>query len=210
MPYSERQRALLQAMGLVPWIDKRALTLSAVPVPAEPVPAVAPSTAQKTGSKKLFLLETVFRGNKAFLHPGSAAASVLVLLEQRDITAGSDLQLPQEQERLLTDMLKAIELGPEHVVRALMADEGTAPVDMNQELSQALTPTIQVVVRLVMSSAKSHGDSEAESRWKLPGSPVAAWNLPHPAQILEQPVLKRRAWNVLKAVKGTLQTPNAV
>lgn len=226
MPYSERQRALLQAMGLVPWVDKHALT----PGASDPVLEAADTKAHTTvdtasdsagnaykttnseaavGSRKVFLLETVFRGNKAFLHPGSDAASVLIVMEQSAVTTGGDLQLPPEQERLLTDMLKAIQLDNQHVVRALMADEGSVPVEMNQDLGPALTPSIQSVIRLVLSTAETQSDSEQESRWALPGTELPAWNLPHPVRILEQPVLKRRAWNVLKAVKSAVQTRTA-
>lgn len=217
MPYSERQRALLQAMGLVPWVGKHAVTphVSNAILETANTPADATVKAHKTtnsqaavGSRKVFLLETVFRGNKAFLHPGSGAASVLIVMEQSAVTPGEDLQLPPEQERLLTDMLKAIQLDNRQVVRALMADEGSVPVEINQDLVPALTPTIQAVIRLVLSKADMQGDSEQESRWALPGTDLPAWNLPHPVRILEQPVLKRRAWNVLKAVKSAVQTRN--
>lgn len=187
MPYTPEHKHYLEAMGLVPW------TLRGSSVPA---------TAPSTGTEATVQTESVVAKNIV------PAGDCSVLLVFNELSAQTEPTLAQTDKRMLLDMFAAIELSDASVAkRCVVLDPA---VDTSSAIEPYLSESVKVVLVAVQddahASAQAIGDDEAASRLLADGLSVPVWQLPHPAWIQQEPVLKRRAWNVLKAVRRSLLT----
>lgn len=220
MPFSVEHKHYLEAMGMVPWIHRDAHGANVADV--ADVAAVSDHAVEPVlegGIEKsscVFgenqLLESCCRGVKARLHTtGQEPDDVPVLLvfdatlAQLASSNEASIDLEPSDERLLLDMLKAIELAPSSVARCLVNQ--TADTDQAATLQAHISAGTKAVLHLVTEADDITDDEEASSRIDAPNLSVPVWRLPHPVWIKRQPVLKRRAWNVLKAVKHSLGQP---
>lgn len=197
MPYSAEHKHYLEAMGLVPWVRRD----------HEPISEGTESRTEivcDIGEMPLY--ESDFEGATAVVH-GSDDANVLLVFEPSASAPMNDggIELDPSDEQLLLDMLRAIELEPSSVARCFMAAPTALAVsEQGLALRQHIPENIKAVLHLVTCADDIDGDDEASSRTESQAISVPVWRLPHPVWIKQQPVLKRRAWNVLKAVKHSL------
>ena len=75
-------------------------------------------------------------------------------------------------------------------------------------MSATIEPFLSEAVKVVLIAVHDEGavvdDEESASRLLAAALSVPVWQLPHPGWIQQKPVLKRRAWNILKAVRDNL------
>lgn len=198
MPYTQQRKQYLEAMGLVPWIDRNANVAALVSNPASDR-----QTDSETGSSidtgQNGIIESVYQGRAALVH-GEKSASLLLIFQANP--GQSDLTLSGADNRLLLDMLKAIGLDESSVARCLV-DAPITAVSI-EAIAQSASYPLGAAVLLVTESPDIASDDQAASRVSTELAKVPAWRLPHPVWIQREPSLKRRAWNVLKAVKVAL------
>jgi len=100
-------------------------------------------------------------------------------------------------------MLGAIQLEDSSVARRHLTVDTL--VDISDVIKPLLTESVRVVLIAVHEAGKATGDEAASSKLLASGLNTPVWQIPHPSWIQQEPVLKRRAWNVLKAARETLQ-----
>lgn len=190
MPYSQRQKQYLEAMGLVPW------SLRADSVEAEQAVPVnenfcADSLVESAPSETI--IESVDVQN---------AGNCSVLLVFNETISQSSQALTNAENRLLLDMLGAIELQNGSVARRHALVDTS--IDISTTIEPFLSDSVKAVLVAVQEEEVGGSDEESASRLLAADLNVPVWRLPHPRWIQQNPVLKRRAWNVLKAVRGNL------
>ena len=150
-----------------------------------------------------------FRGG---LHPvlGVADAPVLVVLAQDapSPTAGS---MAGDDGRLFELMLRSIALSNRDTRRCqLDSRPGTASASADDALLQAgvgglCSAGTRGVLMLMNPWSFDVADTAVEQHQsRLPESGLPLWRIAHPSILLEQPQLKRQAWQVLKRLRATL------
>ncbi len=155
------------------------------------------------------LVPIEFRGG---LHPvlGVAEAPLLVVLAQRAPSwqAGS---MAGDDGRLFELMLRSIALSNRDTRRCQLGHRlAAADVVGGDAVSQAgvsglCTAGTRGVLLLMNPWSFDPGDIAVEQHQsRLPGSGLPLWRVAHPAVLLEQPQLKRQAWQVLKRLRATL------
>ena len=175
MPYTQLQKQYLEAMGMVPWALRD----------SDSVTAITTVSAEQSVS----LIEN--------------AGNCSVLLVFPDSLSHADKPLSSAENRLLLDMFGAIQLKDSSVARRHL------PVDTSADVSEVMKPllseSVKVVLIAVRDAGSAIGDEAASSKLLASGLNTPVWQIPHPSWIQQEPVLKRRAWNVLKAARETLQ-----
>lgn len=169
MPYTEQHRQYLEAMGLVPWVQRGGCVATDVAASVE------------------------------------NAGDCSVLLVFNAISTQRHDELSEQENRLLLDMFNAIELQEASVARRSVSMD--ASTDVSECVRPFITPNVKVILVVVNDSCQVATDEEAASRLATSGLEVPVWQLPHPGWIRQEPALKRRAWNVLKAVRDKLPDP---
>lgn len=217
MLFTKPHKQYLEAMGLVPWV-RRDTKLEAVPgelVEREEIvesievakeAEVARTTESAIEIDQNGVIESIYRGSKALVH-GEPTASLLWIFEAAP--GQTDLTLDAADNRLVLDMLKAIGLDERSVARCLVS---TATTPITQSSIDAICHSadlpLSACLKVVAESPDITSDDQADSRLSTEPSAVPVWRIPHPSWIQQEPALKRRAWNVLKAVRTAL-TPTA-
>ncbi len=187
-------------MGIVPWVRRDAsfaqsgdsLGIAAL----EAVPEA--NLAMDFGERPLHRSD--YQGVGADVH-GLDGSEVLLVFDAP--MNGSCIDLDPSNESLLLDMLGAIALEPASVARCLTG--ASVGADPASALQNHIPATIKAVLHLVTSASDIDSDNEVDSRTESTLIAVPVWRLPHPDWIKRQPALKRRAWNILKAVKRNLE-----
>ncbi len=136
-------------------------------------------------------------------HASVQDASDCSVLLVFDASVGGAEDLDDTENRLLLDMLGAIQLPESDVARRSVGSNGS--IDFMAEVKPLMTPAVKVVLVVVNSNSDVVDDDEASSRLLMNDFDMPIWQLPHPGWIQQKPALKRRAWNVLKAVRKQLQ-----
>ena len=197
MPFTVKHKQYLEAMGLVPWVRRDNPVANANTESVKHLVAVTQTSV--TDVDRGSVTESLFRGHKALVH-GEPSANLLLVFEAA--SGQTDLALNSSDNRLLLDMLKAIELNELCVARCL-ANAPIAHTCLETGCRAAIQP-ISAVLLMVTESPDIATDEQSDSRVVSKQSAVPVWRMPHPSWIQQQPELKRRAWNVLKAVRATL------
>lgn len=204
-------------MGFVPWV-RRGKNFEAVlggsadsPVSKENSESVNRSESQFDQSG---IIKSLYRGHSGTVH-GDSSACLLLVFEatpsQDDATptdlTPTDLTLSTADNLLLLDMLKAIGLDERNVARCLI----NAPITQFSidSICHSLDQPISAVLQVVTESPDITTDDQAGSRIGSVQSAVPVWQIAHPGWIQQEPALKRRAWNVLKAVRAVLDDVSA-
>lgn len=190
------------------------------PVPASTATATTPVAATMSASiqppvaasdlggwlQAQTLASIEFRGG---MHPvlGVAEAPLLVVLalDHPSPTAGS---MAGDDGRLFELMLRSIDMSNRDTRRCLLArraaDSEISP-DSPARLDSLYTPGTRGVLMLMSPWTFDEADDAVElHQTRLPGSGLPVWRIAHPALLLEQPQLKRQAWQVLKNIRATL------
>jgi len=182
MPYTQQHKQYLQAMGLVPWV-LRGQKESAAAVADTAVNAVDVNTTQDAGDcSVLWVFNHITTQNRS--------------QQVQPILSAAD-------NRLLLDMLGAIGLQDKAVARRSLTVD--ISVDMSSIIQPLVTESVKAILVAVEKGESSIGDDEASSRLLASELSVPVWQIPHPSWIQQEPGLKRRAWNVLKALRLQLQ-----
>ena len=195
MPYTKPHKQYLEAMGLVPWVlrDSNSSASVLVPPSAEPIETLNDSESESA------LIESMYQGASRLVH-GDPGAKLLLVFRAKP--GDSNLELSRAENQLLLDMLKAIKLDEASVARCLVSSAAT-PASV-EAICGSVDFVFTAALELVTDSPGVEEDSEEASRLGAESSALPVWQLPHPSWIQQQPGLKRRAWNVLKAVKVAL------
>jgi len=147
MPYTQKQKQYLEAMGLVPWSLRG---------------SSEPSVVENAGD-----------------------CSVLLLFNH-----SSNQPLSQKENRLLLDMLGAIDLPDASVARR------HAPVDTSADVSATIEPFLSEAVKVVLIAVHDEGavvdDEESASRLLAAALSVPVWQLPHPGWIQQLGIFSKR------------------
>jgi len=112
--------------------------------------------------------------------------------------------LTEGDEKLLRDMLQAIELDAKNIARVAISVDGAAANPDHRTLADVLLAHHRVALYVPENDFEVADDSAAASQLPAVNDSLPIWVLPHPRQLSTQPALKRRAWNVLKAVRAAL------
>jgi len=149
-----------------------------------------------------------YRGSQTLCSGVDSSALLVVSLQ----TSGSDeLELPMSQEsmRLLDLMLRAIDTRVTDTRQCVVQSTSTPAASSAQStgiseppasLASLITPSVRAVLLLDSSLSdltRNNGDSVA----RLPESFTPLIRIPHPSCLLQNPALKRAAWEGLKQLK---------
>lgn len=189
MPYTQQHKHYLEAMGLVPWTLRGGASVAVTTDPVKQVDSIVADVAEQANA-----VQSIVE------HAGDCS----VLLVFND-AKNSTQTLNEKDNKLLLDMFAAIQLPNASVARRnILVDAST---DVSAVMEPLLTPTVKVILFAAHDNGGKSDDGEASSRLIANDLSVPVWQLPHPASIQQQPSLKRRAWNVLKAVRDQLKAP---
>jgi len=208
--YSDAQIALLERFGLVPWVRRN--DRIATP-PVDTIPAVAPVVApvayavpdelpaRGDGLAARPLAGFARRGEQR--HETGPEGSTLLIVAEAAPGTVTLLPLEQRETDLLDLMMRSIDLAPGDWSTAVLADpvrDGTSDGVVPAPHVGSLLAGRRVLLWLVrdIDDDPSCGDH----RFLVDGVP--AFRVPHPAALLEHPLLKRRAWQVLKSVRNLI------
>ncbi len=211
MRFSARQQHCLNAMGIVPWVSRHAaevvevaeVAASAFTLAVE-AEAQPPESAARLGEWVLSraLVPIHYRGSE-FPVLGAAEASVLVIVEQ----AGSQpatAALEGDSARLFELMLRSIRLTARDTRQCIVSTEPAVRPDIGVA-GAACTPQTRAVLLLMDPWPFDVTDTDVEQHiGRLPGSELPLWRMAHPQLLLEQPLLKRQSWQVLKSLQSVL------
>jgi hypothetical protein len=218
MRFSARQQHCLQAMGIVPWVSRHAVDSEVTEVAEVAASSVAtgvefaaqpPESVDKLGEWLMTraLVPIHLRGS-VFPFLGSVEATVLVVVEQ----SGSEppvAALEGDSARLFTLMLRSIQLSARDTRQCVVSCEPVSSSG-NSDLSVACTPQTRVVLMLMNTWPFDVSDTAAERhkgrlQGRLQGPELPLWRIAHPRLLLEQPLLKRQSWQVLKSLQAVLK-----
>lgn len=149
------------------------------------------------------------------------AAGLLVLFEPGD-TSPDPVQAVQrppgrtptglsgQSLRLFEAMLAAIDLAPRDLVLATLAcGAGTEAGADAQPLAELLATPLRAVLLMEQDQGSAAQRRASDVRFE-PGVPsLVGWRCPHPDVLLREPLRKRSAWQVLKAVRRLLSERTA-
>ena len=225
MPYTTQHKQYLEAMGLVPWVHRKSMDAAVATESATQTQSPLLESLYKEGTA---LVHGEPSANLLLMFQVASDQSELTQKDtnQTNLTQ-TNLTLNSSDNRLLLDMLKAIGLDESDVARCLVRGPITPAVfdaicsAVNQPLSAALLMVTEAPdinsddqqasrfnaekLRADTERADTEGaDAERADAGSTKQSAVPVWRMPHPSWIQQQPSLKRRAWNVLKAVRATL------
>ncbi len=151
-----------------------------------------------------------FRGG---LHPvlGVADAPVLVVLAQ-DASSPAAGSMSGDDGRLFELMLRSIALSNRDTRRcqlasqsAVAASSGGADAHLQAGVGGLCSAATRGVLVLMNPWSFDRSDTAVEQHQsRLPESGLPLWRIAHPAILLDQPQLKRQAWQVLKRLRATL------
>lgn len=205
-------------MGIVPWVSRHAVEVAEVAdvaevalsepalnneVAARPPEAVA-ELGQWVSSRALVPIH--FRGSE-FPVLGAAEASVLVIVEQ----AGSQpatAALEGDSARLFALMLRSIQLTARNTRQCIVSTEPVTHPDISVT-GVACTPQTRAVLLLMNPWPFDTTDIDVERhsgrlQVRPQGLELPLWRIAHPQLLLEQPLLKRQSWQVLKSLQSIL------
>ena len=219
MSFSERQLHCMQAMGLVAWTrgdDPKAFVASGKDEIAEHAPAIGPAAMPvDIDAVAEWLVEqrlVTFNHRGARVNcSGSEQASLLVVCIHTDIAsqdAASVQPLNAECTQLLKLMMRAIDLSMSDIRQCLVdagySDRSLSTHDGSPEIIDAIcTPSTRGVLLLDPQYSEHAGQSGSDAS-RIPTSSLPLWRIPHPHCLLQNPTLKRCAWESLKVLKPAL------
>jgi hypothetical protein len=137
---------------------------------------------------------------------GSEQASLVVVCMHDAATEQSQASLPLSSEcaSLFDLMIRAIDL-PRTAVRQCVVSRTSALQQTSdwQSFDNLLSPHVRAILVLELLDIweNTSVDSDAAT---LPGCALPMWRIPHPQILLDNPSLKRRAWESLKCLKKLL------
>lgn len=143
---------------------------------------------------------------------GSLDASVLVVVQPpTDSAVIAELPLSNQEAQLFEQMLRAIGLTRKDITQCVLQTASEDTVAGGGEAVAAMeSATVETLsggsVRAVLLLQSDIGESEvaAEHQFAFGSASIPAWRLPHPARLLSEPMRKRQAWQILKAVRCVL------
>ena len=166
--------------------------------------APPPESADKLGEwvSSRALVPIHYRGSE-FPVLGAAAASVLVIVQQTG-SQRATAALEGDSARLFALMLRSIQLTARDTRQCIVATEPLANPDISVA-GVACTPQTRAVLLLMDPWPYDIADIDADGHaGRLPGVELPLWRIAHPQLLLEQPLLKRQSWQVLKSVQSVL------
>ncbi len=143
---------------------------------------------------------------------GSREASVLVVVQPPAASPKvAELPLNNQETQLFELMLRAIGLTRKDTLQCILQTNDEGAVASGIEAGGARSSeTVETLsgnsVRTVLLLQKNIGNSEVASdhQFAFGSASLPAWRLPHPALLLSDPIQKRQAWQILKAVRRVL------
>ena len=217
MRFSARQQHCLQAMGIVPWVSRYAVEVQQAADVSEganvaasfikpdfQVSAPPPASADRLGEwvSSRALVPIHYRGSE-FPVLGAAEASVLIIVQQTG-SLPATAALEGDSARLFALMLRSIQLTARDTRQCIVTTEPLASPDISVA-GVACTPQTRAVLLLMDPWPFDSADTGAQGHIdRLPGSQLPIWRIAHPRLLLEQPLLKRHSWQVLKSLQSVL------
>jgi len=137
---------------------------------------------------------------------GPDSAQLLLVFDStgQEDKAVANVELTNREATLLRDMLSAIKVQEKSVGRCALAHPDTRSDHAKHPLAQHCGANFYAILLVVQQALQISSDDAAASRVPTPELSAPVWLLPHPSWLLQEPRLKRRAWNVLKAVHEQL------
>jgi len=129
---------------------------------------------------------------------GNADAPILVIMDQPALQA-EEQPLAQSDANLLDNMLQAISLSRRDIYLCSLVASAEANCTVLSELEHADCRAV-----LLFVSALGAQEDAAAHRFAFGTAGFPAWRLPHPMLLQREPLRKRQAWNVLKALRTEL------
>jgi uracil-DNA glycosylase len=216
-------------MGIVPWVVRNSTSVSvalsdaSVAIISEAATVTETALVDSTAELPADLAElSAVLPNKAIAafnvrgswqnFSGSRDASVLVVvLPPTDGAAMTEMPLSNQEAQLFEQMLRAIGLTRKDILQCVLQTASKDAVAGSGEAAGAMeSVTVETLsggsVRAVLLLQSDIGKSEiaGEHRFAFGSASIPAWRLPHPAQLLSEPIRKRQAWQILKAVRRVL------
>jgi len=185
MPYTQRQLYGLATLGITPWV------LRSVQPPVETVTnqLSQPDSLNSLGDWLLDQPLEVFTYRGSTLDRiGQEDADVVIVFNN------SALPLAESQARLLTEMLRAIDLDPRSTLMVTVADQ-------RQSDSAILSDVCSIKTRAILYFADEFVSADTTSDHAFKARDTRAWCMPSLASMQKTPQLKRLAWNSLKALR---------
>ncbi|MBX2837357.1 MAG: DNA polymerase III subunit psi [Gammaproteobacteria bacterium] len=193
MPYTARQLAGLEALGVTPWILRESLQTGATKTAVTQSATSELETISAPENLGSWLLsqpvaQFKFRGKSLELL-GREDAEVLLVMPS--------LPLSETAGRLLNDMLRSINLDPRSTCMVALGEGSLLP-------ESTLTHRVHAGTRAVLFFSTPHisNDMRADHYFELPSA--HGFCLPELHTLQQTPQLKRQAWNSLKALQDRL------
>lgn len=157
------------------------------------------------------LVEFSHRG-KMVSCTGNDNANLIVFCDHEltNANTGEATTMPLSNQcmQLFDLMMRSIGLARNNVRMGLVATPDSVP-DSPSPASIVL-PQCQAVLLLDGSTDSRSEMATQPDNGRMPQSQLPVWRIAHPQLLLDNPLLKRRAWNNLKAVKRALAKQNYV
>jgi uracil-DNA glycosylase len=143
-------------------------------------------------------LASILQRDTPITHLGNRDAQVLAIFETPAQSAAG-LPLENSDSQLFDAMLQAIGLARRDVcLCVLTAVAGSATTTVSDlDLTQRRA-------MLLFVAELDTAEDERLHRFTASVHGTPGWRLPHPALLLREPLRKRQAWNVLKAVRAAV------
>lgn len=136
---------------------------------------------------------------------GAAEACLLIIVQQAD-TGPAIAALEGDAARLFNLMLRSIKLSGRDTRQCILSAEPLATPDMSVA-GAAITAQTRAVLVLMEDWPFDASDIAAEphrARLPGPGPQLPIWRIAHPRHLLQQPLLKRQSWQILKLLSAEL------
>lgn len=202
--YTARQLHCLDAMGMVPWVQRshtRELPVdnTAVnePVANVPMPVELDKLQTWLGQQPLAAFVVAGRARSV---TGPEDASLLVVVQPEQ--GASQQALDGDASRLFDLMMRAIGLSRQHLrLCALSGDPRNADVTVSDACNLNTKAVLLMQQNWEVDSTDT-GTHAEHGRLDFTHAPL--WRIPHPDVLLRHNRLKRHAWQALKALQRVL------
>ncbi len=195
MPYTERQQQMLNAMGIVPWVQRDDVPRNEVPRDEEPNEGVA-----DTG---LTFADRPLRALASGISIGHAQAPLLVIVESDESPLTAPLS--GDAAQLFEQMMRSIDITRSSVCQCCIASSITSDIPGQDTIASQVSIDRLAGIVLTHEIDDNEQASAHASLLQLPGrNALPMWRIPHPDILLMHPLRKRQAWQALKAVRQIL------
>jgi len=200
MPYPQRQQELLTAMGIVPWVQ-RGSDSSTLDVVGSVGNSIA--SAESVSQDEIGIADRPLCALAKGVAIGNVSAPLLVVVETAELIVTTPLA--GDAAQLFEQMMRSIDVTRAAVCQCAISTNSASVANESETLSSLVS--LERAVGLVLTHEIDDNEDPSAHAFDLVidgRNPLPMWRIPHPDLLLAQPLRKRQAWQILKAVRRAL------